>query len=163
MEHRWGRPQAASAEPWVSRDERVLSRAITADGHDVVATDHALYLPETIRIGWERVEHAAWREGVLSVWELVVDDEEPRAHHVRLAEPRALPETVRERVRASIVISHHVPLRDRLGVRVVARRAIGKDDVTWMLVFDSELDPNDPGLRAAAEQALEQIRRQTGV
>lgn len=147
----------------MGRGERVLARALTPDGREVVATAQALYLPEAIRIGWERVEHATWRDGILHVWELTVGDEESSTHHVRLDEPRALPETVRERVQASIVISHHVPLRGRLGVRVVARRAEGQDGVTWTLVFDSGLDPADPGLRAAAEQALEQIKRQTGI
>ena len=36
-------------------------------------------------------------------------------------------------------------------------------DIRWTFVFDAGQDPSDPGLRAQAEQLLEDLRRQTGL
>jgi hypothetical protein len=85
------------------------------------------------------------------------------SHRVLLPEPGLLPETVRERVTASIVASRRVQLDARGGVRLVARRVPGYDTPRWEFIFDPGLDPSDPGLRALAEQALEEVRRSLGV
>ncbi len=138
------------------RGERVL-----AVGGDTVATRSALYLPGpdgTVRLPWERVEQAGWHDGVL-----VVRDTGGTRHTVRLARPGSIPETVRERITATIVVSTHVRLPGG-GVRVVGRRPLSGDGaVRWSFVFDPGLNADDPGLRAQAEQALEEIRRQTGL
>lgn len=138
------------------KGERVLAVA-----GDTVATNAALYLPGadgTTRLPWERIEQAAWREGVL-----VVREAGGARHAVRLADPGLVPEAVRERVTAAIVVSTHVRLPGG-GVRIVGRRPpAGNGEPRWAFVFDRGLDPADPGLRAQAEQALEEIRRQTGL
>lgn len=138
------------------RGERVL-----AVGGDAVASQSALYLPGpggTVRLPWERVEQAAWHDGVL-----VVREVGGARHSVPLAAPGSLPEAVRERVTATVVVSTHVRLPGG-GVRVVGRRAAAGDGaVHWTFVFDPGLDAGDPGLRAQAEQALEEVRRQTGL
>jgi hypothetical protein len=138
------------------RGERVL-----AVGGETVATDSALYLPgaaESTRLPWEHVEQATWQDGVL-----VVREVGGRRHTVRLAEPGSVPEAVRERVTATVVVSTHVKLPAG-GVRIVGRRPPRADsDLRWTFVFDRGLDPADPGLLAQAEQALEEIRRQTGL
>jgi hypothetical protein len=139
----------------VQRGERVL-----AVGGETVATDAALYLAgeEGVRLPWERVEQATWQEGVLAVREVG-----GRRHTIRLADPGSVPETVRERVTATVVVSTHVKLPAG-GVRIVGRRPPRADgDLRWTFVFDRGLDPDDPGLLAQAEQALEEIRRQTGL
>jgi hypothetical protein len=139
----------------VQRGERVL-----AVGGETVATDAALYLPgeEGVRLPWERVEQATWQEGVLAVREVG-----GRRHTVRLADPGSVPEAVRERVTATVVVSTHVRLPAG-GVRIVGRRPPRDDgDLRWTFVFDRGLDPDDPGLLAQAEQALAEIRRQTGL
>lgn len=63
---------------------------------------------------------------------------------------------------ASIVVNHYVPLDARGGVRLVARKT-DDDRMVWRFVFDPDMDPADPGLRALAEQALEETRRSFGV
>jgi hypothetical protein len=140
----------------VERGERVL-----AVGGDAVATQSALYLAGaggTVRLPWEHVDQAGWHDGVLTVREV-----DGTRHAVRLAEPASIPETVRERVTAAVLVSTHVRLPGG-GVRVVGRRApAGDGTVHWAFVFDSGLNADDPGLRAQAEQALEEIRRQTGL
>ena len=113
-----------------------------------------------MRVGWHRVEHARWEET-----ELVVTGTDGSSHRAAVPEPGPVPETIKERVTWSIVASRHVRLGDRGGVRLVARRVpgAGGPDLTWDLVFDRGLDPADPGLRALAEQALEDVRRSLGV
>jgi hypothetical protein len=146
--------KALATEP----GERVLAHAATPAGGHAVATDRALHLPDGTRLPWQRVDKALWDDEGLRV--LAVDGNEYR---VALPDPGLLPETVRERVTASIVANRHVRLGNRGGVRLVARRAPGTDTLEWEFVFDRGLDPDDPGLRALAEQALEEIRRSLGV
>jgi hypothetical protein len=162
------------AEVALQRGERVLARATTRESGLLLATDRALLLPgdrgEHRRLPWHAVAHVVWEDDSAA---LVVDElaessggngqSELRTlrHRLGLAEPGFLPETVRERVMASIVVSEHIRLVGRRGVRIVARRIPGEAEPLWQLVFDAELDPTDPGLRQRAHEAVEQLRRQT--
>ncbi|RJK97226.1 hypothetical protein D5H78_07185 [Vallicoccus soli] len=107
--------------------------------------------------GWDRLP---WHEVLAATW----DDERGAlavesvrgAREVVLGEPGLLPETVRERVQSSIVLTRHVPVLGRRGVRVVARRVPGRDGLLWQEVADPGVDPADPRVRAAVD--LEQRR-----
>ncbi len=138
--------------------DRVLTHAVTPDGGYVVAADRALYLPDGARLPWHLIDRATWGEDGLSV--LATDG---TIRTVAVAKPGRLPEAVRERITASIVVSRHVTLPGRGGVRLVARRVPGEAELSWEFVFDEGLDPGDPGLRAMAEQSLEEVRRSLGV
>lgn len=135
--------------------DRVLTYAEGPDGY-VIAADKALYLGGE-RVPWFQVDRGVWDEEGLTV-----TTTDGRSHRALLPEPGRVPEAVRERVIASIVVNHYVPLDARGGVRLVARRA-DADRLIWEFVFDPGLDPDDPGLRALAEQALEETRRSFGV
>jgi hypothetical protein len=74
-----------------------------------------------------------------------------------------VPETVRERVTSTLVVSHHVPLQGKRGVWLSARRSPADSEVRWTMLFDAGLDPTDPGLRTLAAAALEELRESTGV
>jgi len=139
----------------VESGDRVLTYAKGPDGY-VIAADGALYLGGE-RLPWFRVDRGAWDEEGLTV--VTTDGGSYRA---LLPEPGRVPETVRERVTASIVVSQYVPLDARGGVRLVARK-VDADRLIWEFVFDAGLDPDDAGLRALAEQALEATRRSFGV
>ncbi|GAB2804676.1 hypothetical protein GCM10027176_06950 [Actinoallomurus bryophytorum] len=140
----------------LDKGERVL-----AVSGDTVATDAALHFQDGAgftRLPWERVEQAVWKDGLLVVREVGGD-----RHTVHLTEPGSVPETVRERVTSTVVVSTHVKLPGG-GVRIAARRpARGSGEPRWTLVFDPGLDPTDAGLLAQAEQAMEELRRQTGL
>ncbi len=147
----------------LQRGERVLATAPTRGGSHVVATTTALHLPAPgggfTRVPWERVDHATWKDGHLHVQETG-----GRARHdVRLTRPGSVPETVRERVTATIAVSHQAELPGGGKVRIAGRRPTTGGDIRWTFVFESGLDPADPGLRAQAEQVLEDLRRQTGL
>ncbi|MFF5263301.1 hypothetical protein ACFY4C_30605 [Actinomadura viridis] len=145
------------------RGERTLATAPTRGGSYVVATATALHLPtpsgEFLRLPWERVEQASWKDGWLHVHETSGGPE----HHVRLTEPGSVPEIVRERVTATVVVSQTARLPGGGTVRIAGRRPVDGDEVRWSFVFEAGLDPSDPGLRAQAEQLLEGLRRQTGL
>jgi hypothetical protein len=145
------------------RGERVLAHATTRGGSYTVVTADALYLPTPeagfARLPWERVEHAQWKDGWLHIREVGGGGE----HHVGLAEPGAVPGAVQERVTATIVVSQYGALPGGGGVRIVGRRGRDEGEPRWTFVFDAGLDPSDPGLRAPAEQVLEDLRRQTGL
>jgi hypothetical protein len=140
----------------LDRGERVL-----AVSGETAATDAALHFPGQdgfVRLPWERVQQAVWKDGLL-----VVREVGGVRHMIQMAEPGSVPEAVRERVTATVVISSHVRLSGG-GVRIAARRpARGDGELRWTFVFDPGLDPADPGLLAEAEQALEDLRRQTGL
>ncbi|MGI5168503.1 hypothetical protein ACQEU3_29560 [Spirillospora sp. CA-253888] len=147
----------------LDRAERVLAHAPTRGGSHVVATSLALHLPTPeggfARIPWERVDQASWKDGWLHVHETSGGPE----HHVRLTEAGSVPETVRERVTATIAVNHHAKLPGGGAVRIAGRRPPSGGEVRWSFVFEAGLDPEDPGLRAQAEQLLEDLRRQTGL
>jgi hypothetical protein len=162
---RWTRrsvSRAELAELDLMPGERVLAIARTPQGALVAASDVALHLPvpgnRHLRMGWELIDHAGWQDGWLRVRETA-----GQTHRLRLPDPGSVPEAVQERVTATVVISSYAPLADSGGVRIVGRRAPGGDRLNWTFVFDSGLDPADPGLRAQAERLLEDLRRQMGV
>src|SRR3569833_4670288 len=140
----------------LEKGERVL-----AVSGETVATNAALHFQDGTgftRLPWERVEQAGWKDGML-----VVREVGGGRHTERLTEPGAVPETVRERVTSTVVVSTHVKLPAGRGVRITPRRPAIGGDPRWSLLFDQGLDPADPGLLAQAEQAMEEIRRQTGL
>lgn len=140
----------------------MLAVAHTRDGTAVAASVTALHLPVPdgmhVRLPWESIDHASWQDGWLHVRQSGGDE-----HHLWLTEPGSVPEAVQERITTTVVFSTYAALPGSGGVRIVGRRAPGGDGLTWTFAFDSGLDPDDPGLRAQAEQLLEELRRQTGL
>ncbi len=136
-------------------------------GSSVVATHRALLLPEGTepeRVPWDRVLHAAWEPTALRV--TAQDPHGGRPLELRVPVPEdhgSLPEVVRERVKASIVVQHHVELHGEQGARLVARRTPGDTELRWSVVFDPGLDPGDPVLRARADEELARLRGSLGV
>jgi hypothetical protein len=115
--------------------------------------------PAFVRLPWDRIGHASWKDGWLHVHEPGGKAE----HHVRLTNPGSVPETVRERVTSTIVVDHQGRLAGGGRVRIVGRRTAATGEPHWAFVFEPGMDPADPGLRAQAEQLLEDLRRQTGL
>lgn len=158
-----GLPSAAREALPLRRGERVLASARLTDGSWVAATRDALLLPGC-RVDWASVAHAEWSDGdaMLRVDQLGDAAGGQVTHELVVDEPGRLPETVRERVMASIVASRHVAIQGRAGVRVVARRAPGEEALVWQVVVDRGLDPGDPGVRAAGEAVIADLRRDLG-
>lgn len=124
----------------------------------LVATTGFLVVPGREQtLAWHEVVRAAWDEPVLEV-------QAPEGmYRFVLEQPDRIPQVVNERVKASVLIQHHVPLVGEQGVRLVARRPPGGDEIIWRVTFDVGLDPDDPGLREAADAALTELRTSIGL
>jgi hypothetical protein len=80
-----------------------------------------------------------------------------------LAEPALLLQLVRERVTASVVLQRHVAIHGKRGVRVIARRApTGARALSWLFEYDEGIDPGDPFVEHAAQEALAAARDEVG-
>ncbi|KAA1426153.1 hypothetical protein [Nocardioides antri] len=151
----------------LSRGERLLARATTTTGAEVGGSRDALFLPERepSRLPWEEIATAEWdtEERVLRVVEVGTFGEATPEHLLALDEPDRLLSLIRERVTASIVVQRHVLVRDRLGVRVLGRRAPGKHGpIAWFVDYDAGLDPADPAVAAVVDDALATARGDVG-
>lgn len=151
--------------PRLATGERALARAVSPDGLTVAGTRDALHLGDR-RIPWETVEKADWdaEAGTLTVTEVGTWGEARPVHRVELSEPGRLLELVRERVTASVVLQRHVPVRGRRGLFVVARRAPrGDGPLQWVYEYEEGVDPDDPQVRRAAEEALAAAQHEIGL
>ncbi len=140
----------------VATGEKVLAWA-SADGDVVAGTRAALYLPGGRRIPWEQVEAADWDSDsdTFKVSEVGSWGEPRPTYSFVLGDSGLLLQLVRERVTATVVLQRHVPIRGKRGVRVIARRALtGERGLTWLFEYDEGIDPEDPFVEHAAQEAL---------
>jgi hypothetical protein len=144
--------------------ERRIAWALTPTGEPVVASTRGLYLPDGTSLGWDEIERAHWETPTLELTELTELEGSGRHHEITLdlEHDTDLPAEVRTRVSASVAWSSHVRLQPAGGVRIVGRRRAGLETLDWQLVFDRNTDPQDPGLRAQAEELLTAARRTIG-
>jgi hypothetical protein len=142
--------------------ERRLAAGVTAQGDAVVATDLGLRLPGLPRLAWADIERATWRRPLLGITRVATVDGSGTRCELELVDEGALPEVVRSQVTASIAWSNHVKLSPAGGVRLVGRRRPGQELLDWQLVFDVGTDPEDPQLRAQAEELVLDARRTIG-
>jgi hypothetical protein len=75
-----------------------------------------------------------------------------------------LPELFRERIVATIAIEKFVPLMGERGVTISARRDLGGTGaVAWHSTLTRGLSWQTAGVRAAVDQAMEQVRTEYDV
>ncbi|MDP9416642.1 MAG: hypothetical protein M3P48_02145 [Actinomycetota bacterium] len=159
--------------------ERILTWGRDAGGRLVVATGTRLLVPTEpatspgrhARSGgiprwdplpWHRMSRAQWDRTSMR---FVIDVIDEVSGHVDtrligMQDESRLPETVRERVMSTIVLTRHVKLMGRYGARIVARRVPAESEPEWQLILDPGLDPGDPDVRERAEAALDDVRRE---
>jgi hypothetical protein len=153
----------------VGKGERLLAWAPVVGGGWAAGTRDAIYLLDR-RVPWEQVQTADWDrdEGRLRVREVGTWGEPRPQHELTISDHAAkdadrLLQLLRERVSASVLLSRHVRVTGRRGVRIIARRApSGRSDVQWLYEYDEGVDPEDPFVRAAAETALAAAQADVG-
>ena len=138
--------------------ERVLATVQDASGGWVVATDRALVTDDR-RLTWSDTGHAQWLDEEFALVVEPVDPAEPSLR-LRLPDPGRLPETVHERVMASIVVSRVVPVPGGT-VRVVGRDD-GSGELVWQVIADAGVDPDSRDVRTAADSAVTTLRGELG-
>lgn len=138
-----------------------MAWALTDSGQPVVAGSGGLYLPGQQRLDWADIERVGWRRPQLTVWQSATVAGSGQRWAVTLQEQDELAEAVRTHVSASVGWSTHYAITGG-GVRVVGRRRPGHDLLIWQLVYDRGTDPDDPVVRAQAEQLLLDARRTIG-
>ena len=149
------------------RGERVLAAAAADDGAWVVGTRDRLHAvgDEPRSWPWEQLLRADWDEEtrrleVVPVGEYGAPVEQATFTLEGAADLLTL---VRERVSASVLLQRRVQVRGRRGFRVFARRPPRGGQVTWAFELDQGLDPADPDVRQAMDEALAQAQGSLGV
>jgi hypothetical protein len=156
-------PDDARASLDLARGERVLSAARLRNGDWVAATDQGL-VGAGWRVAWSSATHAQWYDDTSTLVVSWLDDGGGRQERpLVFDEPGLLPETVHERVTATILLSQHLPVIGKQGVRIVARRQPGSEDVAWQIVPDDGVDPADPPVRARVDAAIRVMSSELGL
>jgi hypothetical protein len=170
-----GLPAAVVGRAGLAPRERVLAWARSREGSWLLGTREALYIvadpavaseAAASRVAWQRIDSAEWHreEERLRVTE-VGDFGSPRpVHEFHADDPALLLQLVRERVTASVLMQRRVTLEGKQGFYVIARRPpTGSGEITWAYQFDPGVDPDDPQVRLAAEQALTMAADELGL
>ena len=90
-----------------------------------------------------------------------VDGERP-ARFV-LTDPGLLPETLRERVQASVVISESLDLGNRRTARVVVRKDLATRALLSQVLLGPGVRSTDPGVSEQVRAGLARVREQVGL
>lgn len=157
----------------IPKSEHLIAWCTDDDGRFLAATSSALCRGpgdwghgDGQQMPWVRIATAVWDTPRLVInWEV---DGELRQESLRISQPGELPSAIQAMVTESVVYRQHSPLLDlpdEAGALLVARRQPRQPDaaINWSVVFDTGLDPTDPDLRAAADQALLRVRAALGI
>jgi hypothetical protein len=147
--------------------ERVLSWAREeASGTTVVATNHALYAVDpagarTLARPWHDVDGGTWSVELTALTVTWVDG--AKASQWVLGATSLLPETLRERVQASVVLAQRIELGSRRSAKVVIRQDLASGGLVEQVVLGRGVRADDPELVARTEAALADLREQVGL
>lgn len=149
------------------KGDRVLAFAADEEtGAHVVATTYAL---SVVREGDRRL-HRRWAEVDAGTWQpdqarlTVTWTDGSRPVSWAFGEQRTLlPETVRERVQGSVVLSRQVALSDRRSAQVAVRRDYETGDLFTQVVLGRRIRRDDPEVRAVIDAVLADLRDQVGL
>ena len=132
-------PQTARDAIELGRGERLLSWARDdSSGATVVASNHRLYAVSpagevALDRPWHLVDAGSWSHEAFLLTVTWVDRQRPAQWLFR--EPTLLPETVRERVQASVVLAQHVDLGERRSARAVIRQDLAGGGLVEQVVL----------------------------
>jgi hypothetical protein len=163
----FGRGTELPAEVRSAVRGRPLASVCAEDGTWLVGTRDALFLvgTEQLCLRWERVLRADWDQdtSTLTVHRVEEYGDPTTSWSFVLAEPGGLVPLLRERVSASVVLQRRVALEKKRGLTVIARRSPAGGTVTWAYQLDPGVDPADPAVAAAAEEALRDAQESLGL
>jgi hypothetical protein len=160
-------PEALTDALDLARSDRPLTWAHDElSGTTVVATTHGLYAVDTAGVRtlgrpWLDVDAGSWSAELFRLTVTWVDGSRPSQWVFR--EATMLPETVRERVQASVVLVQHVDLGARQSARAVIRQDLATGELVQQVVLGRGVRADDPNVAEATEAALAFLREQVGL
>jgi hypothetical protein len=155
-----------AAEP--GRPTRILAWASTSTGFCIASLAALSYgdQEDWRHVGWHDIERGSWNAELRTLsWVLhaAPGASSPRGS-LELVEPGRLPGLFRERILATIAVEKFVPLVGERGVTITARRDLGgSGTIAWHSTLTRGLSWQTDGVRAAVDQALEQVRTEYDV
>jgi hypothetical protein len=160
-------PEAQAALDLAHRD-RVLAFA-TDDNHGgyLVASRWALSYVTTsgdliLRKPWHLVDAGSWQPEAATLTITWTDGTRPGQWTFR-DQHTLLPETVRERVQASVVLSTRLVLGERRTGRVAIRQDLATRELIPQTVLARRVRADDPEVRVQVEAAMAELRDQVGL
>jgi hypothetical protein len=149
------------------RSERLLAWARDdTTGAIVVASNHRLYAVSpagdvVLDRPWHLVDAGSWSHDAYLLTVTWVDRQRP-AQWV-LKETTLLPETLRERVQASVVLAQRIDLGERRSARAVIRKDLASGELVEQVVLGRGVRPDDPAVEHQTRAALDYLKEQVGL
>ncbi|HEY8654687.1 MAG TPA: hypothetical protein VIL87_16590 [Dermatophilaceae bacterium] len=161
-------PPAIEKALELAKGERVLAFAVDDNtGGYVVATTYALAVftssvERILRRRWLSVDAGAW-EPVTATLTVTWADGRRAGQWSFRDQQTLLPETVRERVQASVVLSTRLNLGDRRTGRVAIRQDFATRELIPQTILGRYARADDPEVQAHVQAALAHLRDQVGL
>jgi hypothetical protein len=161
-------PAAVTAALDLAKRERVLAFGVDDNtGGYVVTTNFALVVVTSAgerltRRRWLFVDAGAWEPETATLTVTWADGARPGQWSFR-GQPTQLPETLRERVQASVVIATRLNLGDRRSGRVAIRQDFETRELIPQTILGRYARADDPEVQAHVEAALAHLRDQVGL
>lgn len=161
-------PAAIAKTLELAKGERVLAFAIDDNsGAHVVATTYALAVvtpaaERIVRRRWLSVDAGAWEPETATLTVTWADGRRAGQWSFR-DQNTLLPETVRERVQASVVLSTRLNLGDRRQGRVAIRQDFATRELVAQTILGRYARSDDPEVQAHVQAALAHLRDQVGL
>lgn len=152
----------------LARGEQVLSFAVDdITGAHVVATTYAIAVvtpdgQRTSRRRWLSVSTGVWDPDTATLTVTWADGADQALWSMRY-QATLLPETVRERVQASVVLSARLNLGDRRSGRVAIRQDFANGELIPQTILGQSTYPDDPEVQAHVRAALAHLKDQVGL
>jgi hypothetical protein len=115
-----------------------------------------------LRRRWLSVDAGSWEPETATLSVTWADGQLPEEWTFR-DQPTLLPETVRERVQASVVLSTHLALGDRRTARVAIRQDFATRELISQTILGRYARADDPEVQAHVRAALADLRDQVGL
>jgi len=152
----------------LAKGERVLAFALDDHtGAHVVATTYAIAVvtsatEPTLRRRWLSVDAGSWDPETATLTVTWADGRLPLQWSMR-DQATLLPETVRERVQASVVLGTRLSLGDRRSGRVAIRQDFATGELISQTILGRSTSLDDPEVQAHVKAALAHLRDQVGL
>ena len=137
--------------------------------HDAVRTSAAVVhlwptssVERTLRRRWLSVDAGAWEPETATLTVTWADGRRAGQWSFR-DQQTLLPETVRERVQASVVLSTRLNLGDRRSGRVAIRQDFATRELIAQTILGRYARADDPEVQAHVQAALAHLRDQVGL